>query len=127
MLLVHGWQGSGPEHWQQWLADQLRADGGDVRVPSLPDVDHPSLAPWLAGLGHALRELPPDGFDVLTHSLGSLLWLHHASMATDVPRPARVALISPPSPSIGVAELAEFVPPPMDTDAVRRAAAVSGQ
>ncbi len=93
-----------------------------MRFPDLPAVDHPALTPWLAGLGDALRELPPDGFDVLTHSLGSLLWLHHASVAADLPRPARVAMISPPSPSIDIAELAEFVPPPLDTDAVRRAA-----
>ncbi len=93
-----------------------------MRFPDLPAVDHPALTPWLAGLDDALRALPPDGFDVLTHSLGSLLWLHHASVAADLPRPARVAMISPPSPSIDIAELAEFVPPPLDIDAVRRAA-----
>lgn len=122
VLLIPGWQGSEPGHWQLWLADQLRADGRDVRFPDLPDLDHPPLDGWLRALGKTLRQLPGDGFDVLTHSLGSLLWLHHASASTDGPRPARVALIAPPSPSTDIAELADFVPPPLDTDAVRRAA-----
>lgn len=122
MLLVHGWQGSDAGHWQPWLAEQLRADGRDVAFPGLPDADTPALAPWLEALANALSALPDQAFDVLTHSLGSLLWLHHASAATDLPRPARVALTAPPSPSIGIEELAEFVPPPLDTDAVRQAA-----
>ena len=122
MLLVHGWHGSGPGHWQPWLAAQLRAAGRDVRFPDLPDADAPALAPWLEALHDELRTLPDNGFDVVTHSLGSLLWLHHAGLGPELPRPARVALVAPPSPELDVAELAEFAPPPLDTDAVRRAA-----
>jgi predicted alpha/beta hydrolase family esterase len=40
----------------------------------------------------------------------------------DSPRPARVALIAPPSPSTTIPEIAAFFPPPLDIDAVRRAA-----
>ena len=122
VLLVHGWRGSDAGHWQTWLAEQLRADEREVRFPDLPNADDPSLARWLDALDDALRDLPDDGFDVLTHSLGSLLWLHHAVAATDRPRPARVALVSPPSPTIDIAQLAQFLPVHLDIDAVRRAA-----
>ena len=129
VLLIHGWQGSGPDHWQTWLAEQLRSAGREVRFPTLPDSDHPALGPWLEALRAELDDLPDDGFDVLTHSLGSLLWLHHVASSPSsgptppgTPRPARIALVSPPSPQIDIAELAEFVPPPLDTDAVRRGA-----
>ena len=27
-LILHGWQGSGPDHWQSWLAGRLTAAGG---------------------------------------------------------------------------------------------------
>ncbi len=135
VLLIHGWQGSGPDHWQTWLADQLRTAGREVRYPTLPDPDLPALGPWLAALRAELNNLPDDGFDVLAHSLGSLLWLHHVASAPPAapgdtsptpndptPRPARIALVSPPSPQLDITELAEFVPPPMDTDAVRAGA-----
>jgi hypothetical protein len=69
-----------------------------------------------------LDGLPDEGFDLIGHSLGAITWLHHAADPGDSPRPARVALVAPPSPNTTVAEIAAFFPPPMDVDAVRRAA-----
>ncbi len=121
-VVVPGWQGSGPEHWQSWLAVQLREAGREVRVPALPDVDRPDLAGWLAALRTSLDGLPDDGYDVLAHSLGALLWLHHVASTTASPRAARVALVAPPSPRLELAEIAQFLPTPMDIDTVRHSA-----
>ena len=120
-VIVHGWQGNEPSHWQTWLAAELSGSGRDVRYPSLPDVDTPQLSPWLAALDGTLDGLPDDGFDVVCHSLGVLLWLHHAR-AGDRPRPARVVLVAPPSPRTPIPELAPFLPVPLDVDLVRHAA-----
>lgn len=121
-VLLHGWQGNPPEHWQTWLAAQLAAGGREVRVPELPEADTPQLRPWLAALHAGLAGLPDDGFDVLAHSLGAVLWLHHAGNPAGTPRPARVALIAPPSPLTDMPEFASFLPPPLSVDAVRAAA-----
>jgi predicted alpha/beta hydrolase family esterase len=121
-VILHGWQGSGPDHWQTWLADQLRATEREVRYPDLPDADKPQLEAWRQALRNTLAGLPDDGFDVVAHSLGALLWLHHAASGEASPRPARVALIAPPSPATTIPELATFLPVPLDIDAVRHAA-----
>lgn len=121
-VVVPGWTGSGPGHWQTWLEEQLRADGRITVRPDFADVDHPDLGEWLSALRAVLADLPPDGFDVVAHSLGAVLWLHHVASATDSPRAARVALVAPPSPRTDIAEIAEFFPPPMDIDTVRRSA-----
>lgn len=121
-VILHGWQGSGPDHWQSWLAGQLRAAGREVRYPDLPDPDAPALEGWLAALPATLDGLPDDGFDVVAHSLGAVLWLHHVAAGTASPRPARVALVAPPSPHTTIPEIAAFFPPPLDIDTVRRAA-----
>ncbi|MEO8889667.1 MAG: alpha/beta hydrolase, partial [Jatrophihabitantaceae bacterium] len=76
-VILHGWQGSGPDHWQSRLAAQLREAGREVRYPELPDAQTPHLAAWLDALRAALAGLPDDGFDVVAHSLGAVLWLHH--------------------------------------------------
>lgn len=120
-VLIHGWQGNEPEHWQTWLAERLGDAGREVRYPDLPDADAPQLVPWREALLATLDGLPEDGFDVVCHSLGVLLWLHHVH-AGGGPRPARVALVSPPSPHTEVPELAPFLPVPMEIDLVRHAA-----
>jgi predicted alpha/beta hydrolase family esterase len=122
VVIVHGWQGSGPDHWQSWLAAQLRESGREVRYPQLPDDGTPHLDHWLHVLRATLMGLPDGGFDVLAHSLGAVLWLHHVAMPNDTPRPARVALIAPPAPGTAIPELGEFFPPPLGVDVVRHAA-----
>jgi predicted alpha/beta hydrolase family esterase len=121
-VVIPGWQGSGEGHWQTWLEDQLRAADRETRRPTFEDLDHPDLDDWLAALRAALRDLPADGFDVVAHSLGAVLWLHHVASPADAPRAARVMLVSPPSPQTAIEEIAGFFPPPMDVDTVRRGA-----
>jgi predicted alpha/beta hydrolase family esterase len=121
-VVVPGWNGSGPGHWQTWLEEQLHEAGRDTHRPDFADVDHPDLAEWLSALRAALADLEADNFDVVAHSLGAVLWLHHVATTTDSPRAARVLLVSPPSPQTDVADLAEFFPPPLDIDTVRRGA-----
>jgi uncharacterized protein len=122
VVVVPGWNGSGDGHWQTWLEEQLAADGRTTRRPAFADVDAPDLPEWLAALRATMADLPSDGFDVVAHSLGAVLWLHHVADPGDSPRAARVALVSPPSPRTALPEIAPFFPPPMDVDAVRHGA-----
>ncbi|MEO6886044.1 MAG: alpha/beta hydrolase [Jatrophihabitantaceae bacterium] len=121
-VIVPGWRGSGPEHWQSWLTAQLQAADREVRVPELPDLDNPSLQPWLAALRACLAGLPDTDYDVVAHSLGAVLWLHHVATPNDSPRAARVALVAPPAPHTSIPEIASFFPPPLDIDTLRHSA-----
>ena len=120
--MLPGWQGSGAGHWQTWLEEELQAAGRVTLRPNIADYDQPVLADWLAALRAALAGLPSDAFDVVAHSLGAVLWLHHVADSGDSPRAARVLLVSPPSPATALPAIAEFLPPPLDVDAVRRGA-----
>lgn len=107
-LILHGLSGSGPEHWQSWLAGRLRERGEKVAYPDLPDPDEPRLAAWLAALG------PLRGEDdvVVCHSLACLLWLHHRAAGGPVAR--RVLLVAPPSEDADVPEIMDFFPVALD-------------
>lgn len=108
-LILHGYEGSGPGHWQTWLAGRLRSTDATVHYPDLPDADAPQLRAWLDALDGELDVIgePPI---VVCHSLACVLWLHHAAAGG---RPAeRVLLVAPPSRT-GVPDvLSPFFPAP---------------
>jgi serine hydrolase len=114
-LILHGYQGSGPGHWQTWLAGRLRSLDATVAYPDLPDAEAPQLRSWLEALEGELDALatPPV---VLCHSLACLLWLHHA--AAGGKRAERVLLVAPPSLAGAPEALASFIPAPLDAAAL---------
>ena len=117
-LILHGLGGSGPEHWQQWIAGRLA--GADVRFPDLPDPDAPQPDAWLA----ALEQERTGGEIVLCHSLACILWLHHRARGGQDAE--RVLFVAPPSADAGVPEIASFFPAPADPALVAGARLVCG-
>lgn len=125
MLILHGWQGSGPDHWQTWLDARLRDAGCGVRSPSLPECDVPCPDRWGAALHAelaALRRTAEGERVVCCHSLGCVLWLREAQRIGPAHRVDRVVLVAPPCPGSRVPELARFFPSGADRDAVHAAA-----
>jgi predicted alpha/beta hydrolase family esterase len=123
-LILHGWQGSGPEHWQTWLAGRLRDAGAHVQYPDLPDCDVPCPERWGAALHTQLRRLAADEGErvVICHSLGCVLWLREAARIAPRYRVDRVVLVAPPCPGAKVSELAQFYPTGADRAAIEAAA-----
>lgn len=124
-LILHGWQGSGPEHWQSWLAERLSAAGQVVRYPLLPGCDRPCPDRWGAALHEELGALQGSERVVICHSLASVLWMREASRLPPELRVDRCLLVAPPCPSVGIEELARFYPTGADRDAIGRAAATT--
>lgn len=121
-LIVHGWEGSGPDHWQTWLANKLTAAGETVRYPRLPDPDHPVLERWLEALDDEVMAMGEPRI-VICHSLGSALWLHYAQQRAFEPV-SRLLLVAPPGPKTleAVTEVSGFSPIPLAADTVHQSA-----
>ena len=122
-LILHGYQSSGPGHWQTWLAGRLRSGDAIVHYPDLPDADAPQLSSWLEALAGELDSIGEAPI-VVCHSLACVLWLHHAA-AGGAPA-ERVLLVAPPSPG-GVPEMLHGFFPGAVAGAVQRSAGVLGQ
>ncbi|MFD1145748.1 RBBP9/YdeN family alpha/beta hydrolase [Saccharothrix hoggarensis] len=130
-LILHGLGGSGPEHWQNWLAGELAHHGGSVDLPWFSSPDRPRLSAWLDELRSHLAAMPTSSGGtgsvervVVAHSLAGLLWLHHAAGPFDESlRVDRVLLVAPPAVDFaGEPLISEFLHPALDPAAVRRAA-----
>lgn len=126
-LILHGWQGSGPDHWQSWLAERLREAGHHVQYPQLPKCDEPCPDRWGMAFRAELAQLVsgPGERAVVGHSLGCVLWLREAHRIAGAKRIDRVALVAPPCPGAAVPELAAFYPSGAERAAVGSAAGVT--
>lgn len=127
VLILHGWNGSPPGHWQDWLAEELRDAGCAVRFPNLPKCELPCPDRWGAALHPELEALAalPHGAErvVVCHSLGCVLWLREAHRIAPEHRVDRVVLVAPPCPGADVPELVGFYPTRAQQADVERASA----
>ena len=133
-LILHGWGGNKPAHWQEHLVTKLKAAGKTVYYPLFPDPGAPDLDDWQITLKSELAKITAEVTDasitVLTHSLGSVNWIHLANArgAGATKLAERVLLIAPPYivPEvlpIDVPEaVAPFFPPPCNAGAIKSAA-----
>jgi predicted alpha/beta hydrolase family esterase len=119
-LFLHGLGGSGPGHWQRWLAERLGEAGHAVRFPDLPDPDSPDPEAWNRALHAELENLDGPERVVVCHSLSCITWL---GASEEIERPVdRVALVAPPSLGAGLPELVPFFPVIATAQDVARAA-----
>ena len=116
-LILHGWQGSGPDHWQTWLAERLAAQGEDVRYPDLPEPDEPHAQAWEDALLTELTELR-GAPTVVCHSLACLVWARAAARIARTRRSERVLLVAPPCPVTPIPGVRALYPTPLDPEAV---------
>jgi hypothetical protein len=130
-LILHGWGGNKPAHWQEHLNAALTRAGARVHYPKMPDPTAPDRAAWLARLDEELAAItsgPSSGtpLTVLGHSLGAITWLHHAARSTPAVVADRVLLVAPPyvipeiPPTDAPPGVPGFFPPPLSAEGVAR-------
>jgi predicted alpha/beta hydrolase family esterase len=120
-LILHGWQGSGPDHWQTWLVQRLAAAGEEVRYPDLPDPDYPDAADWAAAIRAELAAMNGER-TVVCHSLACLLWAREAATIAQDGPVDRCLLVAPPCPVTPIPGVKDLYPTPLDAEAVARSA-----
>ncbi|WP_354637702.1 RBBP9/YdeN family alpha/beta hydrolase [Kitasatospora camelliae] len=108
-LVLPGYEGSGPEHWQsRWEA----ADPAFRRVEQA-DWDHPVLGDWLDALDRELASRT-DPVVLVAHSLGCILAAHWAAERAGA-KVAGALLVAPADiERAGVAVLDDFCPVPLN-------------
>lgn len=70
ILILHGIQGKAGDHWEQWLHDQLVAQGYPVIMPTLPESQHPERFAWLRAAKQYIQDVDPESLIIVGHSLG---------------------------------------------------------
>ena len=92
VLLLPGWQNSGPEHWQS----RWEAVHGDERVEQ-HDWMHPLRGDWIARLEDVLLS-QPEPVILVAHSLGCMLTAAWAAISKSTHRVQGALLVAPGDP-----------------------------
>jgi len=111
VVIVYGYDGSGPGHWQHWLADELHAGGVPVHFPDLPDPSAPQKDVWVETLAALARDAGKTPLTFVCHSLGCWALDHLLNQQPEVSAKAAL-LVAPPSPFLLFDPVATFLPPP---------------
>jgi len=115
IIIVHGYDGSGPGHWQHWLHDELRGRGEEVAFPELPTPCAPCKDAWVDELARIVAAADAPATFVC-HSLGCWALDHLLAAHPDVAVHAAL-LVAPPSPLLPFEPVESFLPPPRRRDA----------
>jgi predicted alpha/beta hydrolase family esterase len=115
VIIVYGYDGSGPGHWQRWLHDELRRRGAPVLFPELPDPTEPSKDAWVAELAERV-DAAATPVTFVCHSLGC--WaLDHLLAERGAHGVQGALLVAPPSPHLIFEPVESFLPPPRRREA----------
>jgi predicted alpha/beta hydrolase family esterase len=129
VLVLHGWGGNKPAHWQEHLVTALNATAASRSTTRRCRTRRRRTwrRGWRRWTRRSARSREGAPLTVVCHSLGAITWMHHAPRATR--RLAdRVLLVAPPYVMPGIPPtdappgVEGFFPPPMDADAIARAA-----
>jgi len=111
ILIVPGYQNSGPGHWQSLWEAQMR----EARRVEMPNWEFPRRAEWIEALGEAIRKANEEGGPPLLvgHSLGCLAIVHWAE-AFEMPVHGAL-LVAPPDVEAPdtLEEIRNFAPVPL--------------
>ncbi len=115
IVLVYGYDGSGPGHWQRWLEQQLREQQVPVCFPELPDPLEPRKDRWVSALADIVAKAQtPVTF--VAHSLGC--WaVDHFLNEHGSSNVGAALLVAPPSPHLLFDPVESFLPPPRNRNA----------
>ena len=105
VLILPGWQGSGPTHWQmRWAALHGHA------VVEQDDWQRPRRGDWLARLDEVVIDTPGEGADIVlaAHSLGCIQVAAWAAVSRHTGRIRGALLVAPAD--VERADLREQIP-----------------
>lgn len=111
IIIVHGYDGSGPGHWQRWLEEELRQLGVPVVFPDLPAPAAPQKDQWVATLADVASAAAGAPITFVCHSLGC--WaVDHLFTERGLLGAQAALLAAPPSPYLLFGPVDSFLPPP---------------
>lgn len=118
VFIIHGWEGTPNSNWFPWLKKELGKYGFEAAVPQMPNADFPQMGEWLAHLQKIVGE-PDENTFFVGHSLGAIAILRYLEALLPGKKAGGTILVAGFSEEIGIEELKNFYPKPLDYEKVK--------
>jgi len=120
-LLVHGWGGTHPLHWQVWLQKELEKQGVKVFFPRLPKPSFPVEKEWLDTIFKTVKRFDENTV-CIGHSLGVPTILRVLEKLPAGQKIGAAVLVSGFCSNLGIPEIANFVDHEFDWKKIKESA-----
>ncbi len=118
VLLLHGWGGTHPLHWQQWLEKELQKKGIETVFPKLPNAMLPEEKEWIQEIFKTMKTF--DSQTILVgHSLGVPTILRVLEQLPENQKVCAAFLVAGFCRDFGIPEIQNFVNRPFDWKKIR--------
>jgi uncharacterized protein len=120
VIVIHGYGSTPDQGWRPWLRWQLEERGMEVRMPAMPEPQHPRKDAWVRAIRESVAT--PDRDCVLVgHSLGCIAILRYLESLKEGEHVGRVVLLAGFYEDLGDGydELRSFLDTPVDWRAIR--------
>lgn len=121
-VIVHCWGGTPDYCWYPWLKGQLEARGFRVVVPAMPKTEAPELQLWLPKLVETVG-VPDEETYLIGHSIGCATIMRYLEQLPEGQKVGGVVLVAGFTNNLGMDQLTNFYPTPLDLAHIRSKAA----
>lgn len=117
---MHGWGGTHPLHWQNWLKKKaIESKKYRVLFPLMPKPSFPILSEWLETLQKKIPSAD-ESLILVGHSLGCPTILRHLEKSPEGQKAGLVVLVAGFARPLGIPEIDDFVEEPFDWKKIKQ-------
>lgn len=121
-IIIHCWGGNPAYCWYPQTKKELEEIGFNVKIPAMPDTEHPTLQNWLPELQECI-EAPTENLFLIGHSAGCITILRYLETLEQGERIGGAVLVAGFTDDLGIPELESFFREPIDYNGVNSACA----
>jgi predicted alpha/beta hydrolase family esterase len=117
VFIIHGWEGNPNLNWFPWLKSELELRGFDVKVPEMPDSNHPEMEAWISHLAGVVGT-PDEECYFVGHSLGCITILRYLESLEEGTEVGGAVLVAGFSAGLGIDQISDFFRTPVNWEMV---------
>lgn len=118
VVIVHCWSGNSSYAWYPQTKKELEKKRFEVKVPDMPETDHPKLSLWLPKLKETIGNPDAELF-LVGHSVGCITIMRYLETLEENQKIGGVIFVAGFTDNLGFEELKNFFEKPINFEKIK--------